>query len=194
MSKYKEKQMDRLKSSNKSAGYSILKKIGARLGEHFENKFELPKHIDMTPKEIANDMAKYFSEISQEHDAFDLNQLNEDIRRKISMIEDNDIPQLTEVQVYNKILAAKKNSIIPNDIPKTLIQEFSVELTVPATIIFNNAIRKLEFPKNWKKEYGTPIPKVDSPEENDDIRLISLSRFLSKTLEAFLVEWILKNC
>ena len=44
----------------------------------------------------------------------------------------------------------------------------------------------------WKKEIGIPIPKESNPENNDQLRLISLTKFLSKTFEAFLVEWILK--
>ena len=94
--------------------------------------------------------------------------------------------------MYNKILAAKKpNSSVPGDIPKKLIQEFSVEITTPATIIMNKALKNLEFPNTWKKEYGTPIPKVPNPESNDQHRLISLTKFLSKVFEAFLVDWIL---
>ena len=44
----------------------------------------------------------------------------------------------------------------------------------------------------WKKEYAVPIPKESDPENNDQLRLISLTKFLSKTFESFLVEWILE--
>ena len=190
--KYKEKQMEKLRTSNRNSGYSILKKMGARMGENFNNDLNFSNHINMTSQQIADDIAQHFSAISQEYEPLNINQLNNDIKKKMDEISPSEIPELSEFQVYKKIIAAKKpNSSVPNDIPKKIIQEFPIELSVPATIIFNNALKNLEYPKIWKKEYGIPIPKVTNPENNDQLRLISLTKFLSKTFEAFLVEWIL---
>ena len=46
----------------------------------------------------------------------------------------------------------KPTSSIPNDIPKAIVEEFSVELATPVTILFNNILMNLEFPAIWKKE------------------------------------------
>ena len=73
-----------------------------------------------------------------------LNDLNSDIQAKFSQINFSDIPQVDQHQVYMKILSAKKpNSSVPGDIPKRIIQEFAVELSAPATIIFNNSLKQL---------------------------------------------------
>ena len=107
-------------------------------------------------------------------------------------IDRADIPEVTEHMVYEKIRKAKKpNSTAPGDLPKRIVEEFSVELALPATIIFNKSLQSLEYPSNWKKEYATPIKKVTDPEDNNDLRLISLTKFLSKVFEGFIAEWIL---
>ena len=95
--------------------------------------------------------------------------------------------------MFLKIKSAKKpNSSVPGDIPKKLIKEFSIELAGPATSMFNKALKKLEYPSEWKKEYATPIAKTKHPETMDDLRLISLTKFLSKIFESFIAAWILE--
>ena len=39
-------------------------------------------------------------------------------------------------------------------------------------------------------EYGTPIPKSEKPQSEDDVRIISLTSFFSKVLESFVVDWL----
>ena len=88
--------------------------------------------------------------------------------------------------------AKKTNSSVPGDIPKQIIDEFAVEIAGPATTIFNTALKNLEYPDSWKKELAIPIGKITNPETKDDLRLISLTRFISKVLESFIAEWIIK--
>ena len=48
------------------------------------------------------------------------------------------------------------------------------------------------WPANWKTEHGIPLKKVPSPKSKDDLRIISLTSFFSKTFENFVIKWLLK--
>ena len=193
ISNYRQKQLDSVKNSTVKTGYFILKKMGARLGEEVSNDLILPCHEDLTPQEIAEDIADHFSSISNEYKPFQWSDLPPEINKKVEEINSVDIPQVSDLEVYNKILTAKKTkSNVPGDLPKRLIQEFSVEISSPLATIFNKALQHGEYPKDWKIEYGTAIPKIPNPETLDDTRLISLTKFTSKIFESFLVQWILE--
>ena len=61
-----------------------------------------------------------------------------------------------------------------------------------ATLIFNNITRTGKYPDQWKIEYGVPIPKTqDIPKNEDEIRVISKTSFMSKVYESFLVDWLM---
>ena len=73
--------------------------------------------------------------------------------------------------------------------------EFSPEIAAPLCIIYNNIIQSslrgvAQWPKQWKIEHGTPIKKIDFPLTEDDLRIISLTPFVSKVFERFVVMWL----
>ena len=72
----------------------------------------------------------------------------------------------------------KNNSSVGCDIPPKIIKEFSVELSLPISIIFNSITKKQIYPTHWKIEHGVGIPKI--------------SPFLSKLYETFLSKWLLE--
>ena len=191
--KYRDKQLESVRNSSVKSGYSILKKMGSKLGENITSDLNLPCHKGFSPSEVAEDIANHFSSISNKYKPFEWNDLSDEINKKIEDIKSEDIPQVTDFDVYKKILTAKKpKSSVPGDIPKRIIKEFSVEISNPLAIIFNKALTEGEYPQDWKTEYGTAIPKVPNPETLDDTRLLSLTKFTSKLFEAFLVQWILE--
>ena len=192
ISNYRQKRLDSIKNASRNAGYSILKKMGSRLGEEVNMDLKLPCHEGLSTQQIADSIADHFSSISDQYKSLELSDLSIDINREISQIDKNKIPQVEEHVVYKNIKAAKKpNGTLPGDIPKRVIEEFSINLASRATLIINQSLRSLEYPETWKIEYATPIPKISQPETMDDIRLISLTKFLSKVYEGFLADWIL---
>ena len=71
------------------------------------------------------------------------------------------MPLLTEDQVEERIKKAKKpSSVVPGDLPPTLLSKFARKLAVPVTRIFNLMTQQLAWPEDWRKEYVTVIPKV----------------------------------
>ena len=102
-------------------------------------------------------------------------------------------PTITERETYEKIVVANKpKSGVPGDLPRSINQEFSVELAKPLNKIVNNIFQSAEWPEDWLVEYVTPLGKVPTPETEDDLRPISLTAFFSKVTEHFVVMWLLK--
>ena len=145
------------------------------------------------PQESCERIAKYFSTISQEFPPININLLPKRVQDKL-LVPDKmkDAPSIETYQVYERIKSAKKTkSCVPGDIPPKILKEFSVEIADPAASIMKSINRTGIFPDAWKKEFVTPIPKVNPPSSEDELRNISLTPFLSKIYEGFMVTWLL---
>ena len=90
------------------------------------------------------------------------------------------------------MLAKKPKSVVPGDLPRTVIQEFAPELATPACMIINNIVQSGQWPQKWKMEWVTAIGKIPIPETEDDLRPISLTPFFSKVTEHFVVMWLMQ--
>ena len=53
-------------------------------------------------------------------------------------------------------------------------------------------MRTGHWPKQWRLEYGTALQKQPHPVNEDKLRIISLTSYLSKQFEQYLVIWLLK--
>ena len=60
------------------------------------------------------------------------------------------------------------------------------------TKIYRKIISSKEWPLMWRTEYGIPLQKQSNPENEDQLRIISLTSFFSKTFEHFIIEWLMK--
>ena len=191
------KNVETIKQSNPGQAYNILKKLGARPGEWDGGSFQLPSHEQLNNLQKADKICEHFSKISREFPPLNKDLLPTHVITKISNPEaESLIPNLTEYEVYHQIKAASKpKSGVPGDIPRRLIMEFSPELADPVCKIYNSILKTAkqgtaEWPKQWKLEYGTPIKKINIPSTEDDLRVISLTPFLSKVFERFVVSWL----
>ena len=192
VSKYKEKIMEDVRNGDRSSSYAALRKLGVRPGDNLRNTFDLPAHSNLSIDESVERIADHFAAISNEYTPINMENFPPKIRETLSNPDMNLIPQLEEYQVYKKISQAKKpNSIVPGDIPKKVIKEFSCELSVPVTRIFNSILQSLEYPRQWVIEYQVPIPKINPPDNEDDLRNIAKTSFASKVFESFLSDWLM---
>ena len=82
---------------------------------------------------------------------------------------------------------------VARDLPVKLAKEFGKELATPASRIFNNIIQSGKWPMRWKSEQGIALNKVKpkQPESESDLRIISLTPFLSKCFESIVMDWLL---
>ena len=190
--KYLDKSLEALAESKPGKAFRTLKSLGSHPEDSTDDShFVLQSHENLSPEMCAEKIAEHFSEISREFPPLLRAALPQSVTEKLK--SPGQAPQFSEYEVYCKMRHAKKpNSGTPSDIPKKLVIEFSAEIAQPVTQIINKIFKTGEWPAHWKKEYVIPIPKKDSPETEDDLRPISLTPFLSKVSEHFVVEWLLK--
>ena len=73
--------------------------------------------------------------------------------------------------MFLKIQNQKKTkSTLPVDIPDNLRKEAAICLAEPLTDIYNTCLRQGIFPKLWKKEYVTPVPKLKPNEPLEELK------------------------
>ena len=77
---------------------------------------------------------------------------------------------------------------MPNDLPTTFVKEFLPFLAKPAQLIFMQSILDGIYPTRWKTEFVTPHPKILPPVSFGDLRNLSLTEYLSKSFERFILK------
>ena len=194
---YLHKNVRSLKTDNPGRAYKSLKKLSAQPGDlSDEGNFTLISHLEanLDTEQSIEKIAQYFSSISQEFPPLTLQSLPEDVQAKIHQpVILQELPEIPDYLVYQKIKRSKKpQSSVPGDLPRRLVQEFGLELAAPAGKIFRAITQTGHWPKSWRVEYGTPLQKVTNPISEDDLRIISLTPYLSKVYEQFVMEWLLK--
>ena len=124
----------------------------------------------------------------------DYNLLPDQVKTKLSCpINPEELPEISDYELYEKIRKSKKpRSSVPGDLPRRLVQEFGPELATPAGRIFRNIVKTGHWPKQWRLEYGTLLQKQANPINEDQLRIISLTSYLSKQFEQFVIIWLLK--
>ena len=192
--KFMKNKIEDLKQTKPGQAYKVLKDLGAQPGDCTDNQiFSLPNHQaeNLTDQQSAERIADYFARISSEYKPLDLDLVPD--RVKLNLATKSTPTIISEHECYEKIVKANKpRSGVPGDLPADLIKEFSVELAAPLNKLLNNVVQSASWPQQWKTEYVTPIGKVPQPEDEDDLRPISLTAFFSKVLENFVVMWLLQ--
>ena len=191
--KYRAKLENELANGDRKSCYAAIRKLGARPGANDVTSFTLPNHPEnnFSARQSAELMASHFANISQDYKPIKISNFPPKMRHELSQ-PGLAGPILQEYEVYKKILKSKKpNSSVPGDIPKRIVQEFSVELATPVTIIYNSILATLEYPRQWVVEHQIPLPKVHPPSSEDDLRNLAKTAFFSKVFESFLSEWLI---
>ena len=171
--------------------------MGAQPGDcGDEGSFSLQNHLDanLTTEECTEAIATHFSKISQQYPPLNVDSLPPRVQNKLNQpVNPSEIPQLTVEAVYEKIKKSKKSkSAVPGDLPKTLIDECSPDISIPVCKIFQNILNTSQWPKQWRLEYGVPLQKVPNPKDEDQLRIISLTNYFSKVYESFVIDWLMK--
>ena len=113
------------------------------------------------------------------------------VREHLSSSDYQNYPQLSISEVKSRICKARKpQGIVPGDLPKKIVQNCADIIAVPAQSIFNCITRTAMYPRKWKIEHQIAIPKVYPPQDEDDLRNIAKTPFLSKVYESFLSQWL----
>ena len=192
--KYRLKILAEVAEGKRGNAYGALRKLEFGKNNEKSKQFTLPSHAEqnLSTFQSAEKLADYFSQISQQFDPICTENLPPWIQEELlDGRDDPRKPVLEEYEVYRKLNKSKKpNSVIPGDIPVKLVKEFTPELTVPITRIYNRITKTGEYPRQWVTEYQLAIPKVHPPLTEDDTRNIASTSFFSKQYESFLGDWI----
>ena len=89
-------------------------------------------------------------------------------------------------------LSANK-ATAPGDVPARLIKHFAAYLAEPLTDILNTSVRRGEYPKIYKFETSTPVPKVYPTQTLNQLRNISGLFNFDKVFEKLLAELIISD-
>ena len=174
--------------------YPALKRLGLRPGFEEKAVFQLSSHIEKgySESQSVESMAQHFSLISQEYSPLQMTNLPSFLQSYL-MNNESPPPVITEKEVYMRLRKAKKpNSKVPGDLPPKIVKKFPELLVEPLTVIYNKITKTAEYPSDWKIEYQVPIPKIESPDSEDQLRNIAKTNFFSKVYESFLGDWLLK--
>ena len=66
-------------------------------------------------------------------------------------------------------------------------------LAEPLTDIFNSCLSQGVYPKVWKIETVTPVPKKTEPQVLTDVRKIASTSDFSKIFEKYIKSWIMED-
>jgi hypothetical protein len=187
--RFYQEYIKELKNTKPGQYYQKVKRIGGienqRLGDL---RIECLEELD--PQEQVEEVAKSFAEVSCQYQPVNLNLLP-------AYLPCEQPPQLEVYKVCMKIQNQKKTkSTLLLDIPDNLRKEAAPFLAEPLTEIYNSCLKEGIFPKLYKKEYVTPVPKVKPNEplkELTDVRKIASTSDYSKIYESFLLEFIFED-
>ena len=195
---YLDKNVQSLKEDDPGRAYTNLKKMAAQPGDgSSESNFTLLSHLseNLSCQESVERIAQHFSQISQEFPPLNIDSLPVKVKAKISApIMPDQLPDIPDHLVYQKIKSSKKpRSGVPRDLPRRIVKEFAPELAKPAGKILRSIVTSGQWPKQWRTEFGTPIQKQQNPISEDHLRIISLTPYLSKVCEQFVIIWLLEH-
>ena len=117
-------------------------------------KTECEEIREKTDQQQAELIADRFLSVSNEYNPIDASKIS------IPAVKEGSEVVFTPLQVLNQLLKLKvKKATAPDDIPSAVIREYAEYICVPLCIILNSCISRGEYPRIWKIESQTPIPK-----------------------------------
>ena len=164
-SHFYKKFISELKTKKPGQWYSCLKRLTSfdRKGEQ-TNISDISHLPDQEQPEI---IADKFSSIPNLYDPLNTEEIS------IPVFTQDDIPQFLPHQVWLFLAKIKTNkATVPGDFPPNLIKMFAAYLAEPLTDIINTSVRRGEFPRIYKYEISTPVPKKYPPKNTSELRNI----------------------
>jgi hypothetical protein len=182
-----ENFVSELKTTNPAHYFKMAKQIGAiDQSKHGEINIECIEGLD--PQEQVQAVADSMAAVSNEYSPVDISVLPAYLPVEMP-------PQIEVYKVYKKIQNQKKTkSTLEIDLPAELRKEAAEFLAEPLTHIFNTCLKEGKYPKTWKFEWCTPVPKKVKVLKNlNDVRKIASTSDYSKIFEHFLLEFVMED-
>lgn len=136
-------------------------------------------HPGLEDRVVADQVAEYFNQISQEFEPLRPEDVPETYHRPIPLLSPSEVELM---------LKKSKKTMIKGDIFPKLVVPCSAALSIPLACIYNSILTNYDWPDEWKKEYVTTIPKKKLPSDLSDLRNISCTLLFSKVFEAYVLK------
>ena len=141
-----------LKQKNPGQWYSCLKRITSH--DQMNQQINIEEISHLPDQEQAEIIADKFSSIPNLYQPLK----TEDV--SVPPFSAKDVPQFKPSQVWLLLTQLKTNkSTVPGDFPAKLIKQFAAYIAEPLADIINTSVRWGEYPKMYKYEVCTPVPK-----------------------------------
>ena len=170
--RYLEKNVSLIKNSNPGRAAKVLRTLGQAPGQVSEKDFTLTRHLDegFSVDKQREEIMNYFAKVSKEFPPIEVKNLSLELQRKL---EQCTVPENVPFLDLWSVKEALRNtnhtmSRAPGDMPPNLRQEFYQWLAELYQAILTEIVRTGEWPRQWKLEYGTPIPKESPPLTDED--------------------------
>ena len=181
---FANKFIKNLKDTDPKMWMQKMKILGKASYEKDDNFWKFANET-LNDQDLAEDIAKYFADISSHFTPIIQEQTGTPLPLACFVSEVPCYPK--EHELYQLLKETKKTCSVPNDLPIKIVKEYLPELITPISMIFNQSIAEGLYPTDWKMEVVIPHPKVFPPETYSDLRNISITEWLSKAFENFLL-------
>ena len=174
------KTVSDLKLKKPGQWYSSLKRITSydQMRNNQPNVEEISHLSDQQQSEM---IAEQFAKIQNEYEPLSKDDIS------VPPFAHKDIPQFHPAQVWDMLSKIRTNkATAPGDFPAKLIKHFAAYLAEPLTDILNTSIMRGEYPKVYKFEVSTPVPKVYPTLSTSQLRNISGLFNFDKIIEKLL--------
>ena len=187
--KYFENIVKDLKESNPGQWYSKIKRMSGKEIKIAENVLipELEGKSDESQAEI---IADHYAKISNSYEPLKKEDFKEYLEQNL-----NSVPPAVEIEsIVKKIKTMnKKAATQEGDLLMRVIVEFAEELAIPLANVINESLIQGVYPKIWKIETVTPVPKVYPAEKLTQLRKISGLVNFSKVTDKILAEYLAED-
>jgi hypothetical protein len=165
----------------------MAKRIGA-IDQSSQGELIIECLKGLDPQEQVQKVADSFAKVSQEYGPVNIDELP-------AFLPAEKAPQVEVYQVYKRIQSQKKTrSTLDMDIPHSLRKAGAEFLAEPLTDIFNSSLKQGKYPRPWKQEMVTPVPKKKKTlKQLNDVRKIASTSDYSKIFEHILLELIFND-
>ena len=183
--KFYKKNIADLKQQNPSKWYSSLKKLTS-FDQHRREEVIVDEINHLSNQEQSEIIADKFASIQNEYEALE----NDDI--SVPPFNQDQIPQFQPSQVWFLLSKLRTNkATVPGDFPAKLSKHFAAYIAEPLCDIINTSVRRGEYPRIYKFEHSTPVPKKFPPKTTADLRnisgLLTFDKIMGKLISSLMI-------
>ena len=182
-----KKEVSKLKNQHSGKWYETLKKLTSH-DQHRSEEPYVEEIAHLPDQQQANLIADHFLSIPNQYDSLK----SEDIH--IPEFSPSEVPQFHLAEVWFALSRIKTNkATVEGDISAAIIQKFAAYLCEPFTHILNCSLMSGVYPRIYKYETCTPVPKVHPTKNLGQLRNISGLLTFDKVFEKLLAELLISD-